>query len=147
LNWIWWFLKKFQETYNSQLRERYGDNPLTHPDFDPDLWMEVGSSGGPEKNRVYGLSNTTAKNLRSACSISTVGSSPSVSSTQSEDFIALKQQYQQLSTNYDQLRQMVMEIRSRMGEDTCAAPFWSYDPGNNQLPPPPPLPPPAPPFF
>jgi len=129
------------------LRERYGDNPLTHPDFDPDLWMEVGSSGGPEKNRVYGLSNTTAKNLRSACSISTVGSSPSVSSTQSEDFIALKQQYQQLSTNYDQLRQMVMEIRSRMGEDTCAAPFWSYGPGNNQLPPPPPLPPPAPPFF
>jgi hypothetical protein len=85
--------------------------------------------------------------LRSACSISTVGSSPSVSSTQSEDFIALKQQYQQLSTNYDQLRQMVMEIRSRMGEDTCAAPFWSYGPGNNQLPPPPPLPPPAPPFF
>jgi len=53
----------------------------THPDFDPDLWMEVGSFGGPEKNQVYGLSNTTAENLRSACSVSTVGSSPSVSST------------------------------------------------------------------
>jgi hypothetical protein len=57
-----------------------------------DLWMEVGSSGGPEKNRVCELSNTTAKNLRSARSVSTIGSSPSVSSTQSEDFIALKQQ-------------------------------------------------------
>ena len=55
------FLKKFQETYNSRLRERYGDNPSTHPDFDPDLWMEVGSSGGPDKNRVYGLSNTRLK--------------------------------------------------------------------------------------
>jgi hypothetical protein len=57
--------------------------------------------------------------------------------------MALKQQYEQLSTNYDQLCQMVMEIRSRMADDTCAAPFWSYGPGNNQ-PPPPPL---APPLF
>jgi hypothetical protein len=55
-----------------------------------DLWMEVGSSGGPDKNRVYGLSNTTTENLRSAHNVSTVGSSPSVSSTQSEEFIALK---------------------------------------------------------
>jgi len=88
------FLKKFQETYNSRLRERYGDDPSTHPDFDLDLWMEVGSSGGPDKNHVYRLSNTTAKNLRSACSVSTVGSSPAVLSTQSEEFVALKQQYE-----------------------------------------------------
>jgi hypothetical protein len=54
--------------------------------------------------------------------------------------MALKQQYEQLSTNYDQLRQMVMEIRSRMGDDTCAAPFWPYGPRNNQPPPPPPPP-------
>jgi hypothetical protein len=31
-----------------------------------------------------------------------------------------------------------------MGDDTRAAPFWPYSPGNNQ--PPPPLPP-APPLF
>jgi len=62
-------------TYNSQLREIYGDDPSTHPDFDLDLWMEVGSSSGPDKNWVYGLSNTTAENLRAACSVSTVGSS------------------------------------------------------------------------
>jgi hypothetical protein len=95
----------------------------------------------PKKNRVYGLSNTMAKNLWSTYSVSTVGSSPSVSSTQSEEFIALKQQYQQLSTNYEQLRQIVMEMRSKMGDDTCAAPFWPYGPGNNQPPPP------APPLF
>ncbi|XP_052310216.1 uncharacterized protein LOC127905507 [Populus trichocarpa] len=136
----------FVETYNSRLRERYGDNPSTHPDFDPDLWMEAGSSGGPDKNRVYGLSNTTADNLRSTRSVSTVGSSPSVSNTQSEEFIALKQQYQQLSTNYDELRQIVMEMRSKMGDDTCAASFWPFGLGNNQPPPPPP-PPPAPPLF
>ena len=43
--------------YNSRLRERYGDNPSTHLDFDPDLWMEVGSFGGPDKNQVYGPGN------------------------------------------------------------------------------------------
>jgi hypothetical protein len=75
--------------------------------------MEVGSSGGLDKNQVYGLSNTTAENLRSARSVSTVGSSPSVPSTQSEEFIALKQQYQQLSMNYDELRQIVIEMRSK----------------------------------
>jgi len=37
---------------------------------------------------------------------------------------------------------MVMEMRSKMGDDTCAAPFWLYGPGNNQPPPPPPPPPP-----
>ena len=68
----------FQETYNSRLRERYVDDPSTHPDFDLDLWMEVGSSGGPDKNQVYGLSNTTAENLQAARSVSTVGSSQSV---------------------------------------------------------------------
>jgi len=113
------------------LRERYGDDPSTHPDFDPDLWMEVGSSGGTNKNRVYGLSNTTGENLRSARSVSTIESSQSVSSTQSEEVMALKQQYERLSTDYDQLRQMVIEIRSRMSDDTCGAPFWPYGAGNN----------------
>jgi len=105
------------------LRERYGDNPSTYLDFDPDLWMKAGSSGGHDKNQVYGLSNTTAENLRSARSVSIVGSSPSVSNTQYEEFIVLKQQYQQLSTNYDELRQIVMEMRSKMGDDACAASF------------------------
>jgi hypothetical protein len=103
--------------------------------------MKVGSSGRPNKNQVYGLSNTTTENLHSARSVSTVGSSPSVSNTQSEEFIALKQQYQQLSTNYDELCQIVMEMRSKMGDDTCAIPFWPYGPENNQSPPP------APPLF
>jgi hypothetical protein len=107
--------------------------------------MEAGSSGGPDKNRVYGLSNTTADNLRSTRSVSTVGSSPSISNTQSEEFIALKQQYQQLSTNYDELRQIVMEMRSKMGDDTCAAFFGHMVLGT--IPPPPPPPPPAPPLF
>jgi len=45
--------------------------------------------------------------------------------------------------DYAQLHQMVMEIRSTMGDDPCAASFWPYGPGKNQSPPPPP---PAPPL-
>ena len=71
----------FQETYNNRLRETYGNDPSTHPKFDPDLWMEAGSSGGPDKNRVYVLSNTRADNLRTTRTASTVGSSQSVSSS------------------------------------------------------------------
>ena len=85
------------------MRERYGDDPLTLPEFDPDLWMEVGSSGGLDKNQVYRLSNTTTENLRVARSVSTVGSSQSVSSTQSKEFVALQQHTAQLTEKYDHL--------------------------------------------
>jgi hypothetical protein len=59
----------FQETYNSWLRERYEDDPSTHPGFDPYLWIETGSSGRPDRNRVYEHSNTTTENLRAARSV------------------------------------------------------------------------------
>ena len=131
----------FQETYNSRLRERYGDDPSTHPDFDPELWMEVGSFGGSDKNQVYGLSNTTAENLRVTRSVSTVGSSQSVSNTQSKEFMALKQQYAQLSVDYQHLHQIIMDIRSKMNDDTCAPPFLPFRLENDQPPPPPPAPP------
>jgi len=93
----------FQETYNSRLRERYGDDLLTHPEFEPDFWMEVGSSGGPDKNQVYGLSNTTAENLWAARSVSTVGRSQSVSSTQSKEFVVLQQHTTLVTEKYDHL--------------------------------------------
>jgi hypothetical protein len=56
--------------------------------------MEVESSSGLDKNQVYGFSNTTAENLRATHNVSTVGSSQLVSSIQSEEFMALKQQYE-----------------------------------------------------
>ncbi|KAI9386646.1 hypothetical protein POPTR_010G053902v4 [Populus trichocarpa] len=102
----------FVETYNNRLRERYGDDILTHPEFDPDLWMEVGSSGGPDKNRVYGLSNTTADNLRSTRSVSTVGSSQSISSSQSKEFVALQQHTAQLTEKYDNLSAEYAQLKA-----------------------------------
>jgi hypothetical protein len=85
------------------LRERYEDDPLTLLEFDLDLWMEVGSSGGSNKNQVYGFSNTTTENLRAAHRVSTIGSSQSASSTQSKEFVALQQHTTQLTKKYDHL--------------------------------------------
>jgi len=112
LNTIIFFYFYFQETYNNRLMERYGDNILTHPEFDPDLWMEVGLSGGPDKNRVYGLSNTTADNLRLTCSVSTVGSSQSISSSQSKEFVALQQHTAQLTEKYDHLSAEYAQLKA-----------------------------------
>jgi hypothetical protein len=102
----------FQETYNNRLRERYGDDILTHPEFDPDLWMEVGSSGGPDKNRVYELSNTTANNLQLTRSVSTVGSSQSIPSSQSKEFVALQQHTAQLTNKYDHLSAEYAQLKA-----------------------------------
>jgi len=49
----------------------------------------------------------------------------------------LTEKYEQLSVNYEQLRQMVMNITSQ-SRDTCAPPFWLYGLRNNQSPPAPP---------
>jgi len=106
------------------LRERYGDDPLTHPEFDPDLWMEVGSSGGPDKNRVYGLSNTTAENLRVTRSVSTVGSSQSVSSTQSKEFVALQQHTAQLTEKYDHLSAAYAQLKAENAQQKAEDAQW-----------------------
>jgi hypothetical protein len=44
------FIFSFQETYNSQLKERYGDDPSTHPNINFNLWLEAGSFGGLARN-------------------------------------------------------------------------------------------------
>jgi len=75
----------------------------THPDFDLDLWMVVGSSGRLVKNRVYGLSNTTTENLWAARNVSIVGSSQSVLNTQYKEFVALQQHTAHLTEKYEQL--------------------------------------------
>jgi hypothetical protein len=68
--------------------------------------MEVGSSGGPDKNRVYGLSNTTTDNLGSTSSVSSVGSS------QSKEFVALQQHTVQLTEKYDHLSAEYAQLKT-----------------------------------
>ena len=94
------FIFYFQETYNIRLKERYGNDPSTHSDINPDLQLKVGSSGGPDRNQVYGLSNITAKNLQMALSVLTVICSQSIPSTQSLEFTALLDQGVQAHTNH-----------------------------------------------
>jgi hypothetical protein len=119
---IWFFY--FQDTYNNRLKKRYGDNYSTYPDFDSDLWLEVGSSGGANRIQVYGLSSTKVENLWIARGVSTLGSSKSVSSTQSLKFATLLDQgveehtthlhekYKRRSADYEELHLMIMSIKS-----------------------------------
>ena len=106
--------------------------------------MEAGSSSGPNKNQVYGLSNTTTANLQSAHTASTVGSSQSVSGSQSKEFVALQQKcdhlleaYTQLKEQYiadseqqraayEEFRQIVMNMAQ--GGTCVPNPFWSSNP-------------------
>ena len=110
------------------------------------LFTVIPGPNSPGCNIVYKLSNTMTENLRTTRNVSTVGISQSVSSTQSQEFVALQQhtthltkKYEWLSADYEQLHQMVMDMRLQM-VSTCAPPFWSYGPETDQPPPPPTLP-------
>jgi hypothetical protein len=35
-----------------------GEDPSTYPKYDSELWLEVGATGGPNKNRIYDISIT-----------------------------------------------------------------------------------------
>ena len=111
------------------MRERYEDDPSTHLDFDLNLWMKAWSFGGPDRNQVYWFSNTTTENLQTTRSISIVGSSQSISSTQFQEFAALQQhttylteKYEWVSADCEELRWMVIDMKSQMG-GMCVPPF------------------------
>ena len=114
----------FYDTYNSRLNERYKNDHWTYKDIDPDLWLETGSSSGPNRNRMYGLSNTTTENLQTVNSISTIECSQSIPSTQTLEFEAmldqrvqdwtthLNEKYERLTVDYEELYRVVMKMRS-----------------------------------
>jgi hypothetical protein len=85
---VWWTRYK----YNTQLKKRYNDNPLTHPELDPDLWLKAGLSSGPDRNQVYDISNTMVEDLQTTQSVSIVGCSQSVPSTQTLEFESILNQ-------------------------------------------------------
>ena len=82
----------FQETQNTQLQERYKDYHSIHPELDSNLWLEVGSFGGYDRNQVYGISNTKAERLRTTRRVSTIGCLQSIPSTISSKFQAILNQ-------------------------------------------------------
>ena len=67
------------------MNERYGDDSSTRQDLDPDLWLEA-RSFRPDRNQGYSISNTTTEDLRTNHSVSTIGYSQLVLSTQTPEF-------------------------------------------------------------
>jgi hypothetical protein len=97
------------------MNERYKNNPSTNPDIDSNLWSEVRSSGGPDRNRMYGLLNNTIGNLRTTHSALIVGCLQSIPNTQTSEFVAMLDQrvqdwtthlndkYERLIANYKEI--------------------------------------------
>ncbi|KAJ6965878.1 hypothetical protein NC652_003680 [Populus alba x Populus x berolinensis] len=115
------------DTYNIWLKERHGDDLLIHLDLNSNLWLEKGSSDGPNRNRVNGLPNIMVENLWTTRSVSTIGFSQSILSTQTPKFEATLDQrvnknqtthfaidYKRLSAKTTKLYRLVMEIRSQL---------------------------------
>ena len=108
------------------MKERYKDNPLTHLDINPDLWLKAGLFDGPDRNRVYKLSNTKIENLQMTHSASTIGCLQSIPSTETPEFEAILDQrvkdrithlvadYEWLSVETTKLRWLVSKMRSQM---------------------------------
>ena len=61
-----------QEQYNVIIYTKHGENASTHPKYVPDLWLEARATGEPNKNRVYNISMTMTRDIRSSCSVSTI---------------------------------------------------------------------------
>ena len=61
---IWWLVFFIQDTYNIRFLERCMDYLSTHLEFDPNLWLEVGSNARLDRNWVYDISNTTFENIQ-----------------------------------------------------------------------------------
>ena len=54
------------------MRARYGEDPSTYPEYNLDLWLEVGAIGGLDKNQVYGIFMIITRYMRLGYSVSTV---------------------------------------------------------------------------
>ena len=55
--------------YNINIHVKHGEDPSTHPEYDLELWFEVGATSGFDKNWVYGFFMTMTFDMRSDCSV------------------------------------------------------------------------------
>jgi hypothetical protein len=54
------------------MRAKHKEDPLTHLEYDPELWLEAGVTSGCDRNQVYGFSMIMTQDMRLDCSVSTV---------------------------------------------------------------------------
>jgi len=111
----------FLETYNTWLHERYIDFPLTHPELDPDLWLEAKSTDGSNRNWVYDILNTTIEDIRGkGRSVLTVGSQSRSSHQSSIVQVIVREQIESQTT---QLNEETVGLRIKwMSSSNCWQP-------------------------
>jgi hypothetical protein len=48
---------------------KHEEDPLTHLEHDPELWLVVKATGEPDQNQVHGIFMTTTRDTRSGYSV------------------------------------------------------------------------------
>jgi hypothetical protein len=48
---------------------KHGEDPSTHLEHDPELWLVVKATGEPDQNQVHGIFMTTTRDTRSGYSV------------------------------------------------------------------------------
>ena len=51
---------------------RYGEDPSSHSKYNLDLWLDVETTGNPDRNRICGISMTIARDIRLGSSVLTI---------------------------------------------------------------------------
>ena len=142
------FIIYFQDIYNNSLKERYEDDPSTHPNLICG-WRQDRSVGPIEIIYTDSLTLQPRSLDNPQCvdyQMLAIGSEYSISQVQvildrrvHDQMTYLNKKYKRLIVDYEELCRVVMEMRSHMG-GPCAPPYWPHGPDNNQPPPPLPVP-------
>ena len=109
--------------------------------------LKAGETGGPYKNRVYGNSTTMARDMRSGCSVSTLGTpqfSPSQPSLTVEELVEQRvgALTAEMKAKYEAQEKKLEEIMTKYeAYFSCHYPL-PYEPSRDFPPPPPPPQPP-----
>ena len=61
------------EYYNVFIYAKHGEDPLTHLEYDLDLWLEARATSEPDRNQVYDISMTIAWDIRLSYGVSIIG--------------------------------------------------------------------------
>jgi hypothetical protein len=58
---------------NADIHTKLGEDLLTYVEYNSELWLEAGVTGGPDINWVYNFFMTKTRDMRVDCSFLTVG--------------------------------------------------------------------------
>jgi hypothetical protein len=63
MNLTYFFLVLYK-TYNVSMNTKFDKDTSAHPPYNPQLWLKAVASDGPDKNQLYVMPITSAREMR-----------------------------------------------------------------------------------